>query len=229
MDESEKYKLRACLQANGFLPNPEPPAPQAPYPSLQSLSLEAQPIWAALTGRPLNDRQIGVLEIYLQARATGEPPLSVHEVGRHLAEALGLDPTRASDFVRGVLRSFGRRLLQTLKRPPVRIGQDGLGNGVANEVPLLALLGVSSGSSGEVRHRLTDNGAAAVAAALAMTSAGKAAGGIQTGDPDLDDPNEIVTIGMTRLSAALVFRVQRSFGCSIDETIQRLTAKAGAG
>jgi hypothetical protein len=47
---------------------------------------------------------------------------------------------------------------------PVRVGRDCRGEGVADEVPLLALVDIVSGPMGEARHRLTEDGAAAVAA-----------------------------------------------------------------
>jgi hypothetical protein len=224
----------ASLQANGHLPDDreaESPTPSsgASKPSLQPLTPVAQQIWAALSGRPLNDRQIALLEIYARACAAGEPPISVQEAGRRLVQALDdLGPARAEGFVKGSLRSFGRRL-RTLKRPPVRLGYDRNGDGVGDEVPLLALLEISTGPSGEVRHRLTDDGVAAVAAALALTSAGHAASGVQTGDAVLDDPDQVVSMGMTRLAAALLFRVQKGLGLSMDDTIKTLAAQAGAG
>ena len=223
----------AALVKGGFVPpQPPPPAGTAPPPKpppLQPLSdLQAQ-IWAALTDRPLNTRQTALLEIYWRARKAGEPALPVEEAAQQLASAVDLEPDRAVDYVKGSLRSFGRRLLKALKRPPVRIGYNRMGEGVGDEIPLLALLSIETGLMGEARHRLTDDGFVAVTAALGMTAHGMAAGGILTGDPALDDPDAVVTPAMTRMSYALILRVQESLGLSIDETIKALTAKAGAG
>jgi hypothetical protein len=186
-------------------------------------------IWAALTARPLNERQIALLEIYWRARAAGEPALAVEEAARRLTAIVGVDSTRAVDFVKGALRSFGRRLLQTLERPPVQIGKDRMGGGVADEIPLLALLAIQAGPSGENRHILTADGAVAVAAALGINSNGMAAGGLMTGDPALDDMDEIVMAAMSRGALALVQRVQRAKGLSFDETLRALASLAGAG
>ncbi|MGH6905738.1 MAG: hypothetical protein ACREIR_23715 [Geminicoccaceae bacterium] len=187
-------------------------------------------IYAALTRQPpLNPRQRELLAIYWRARRDNEPALSVEEAGRRLATALGLEPARAAAYVRGALRSFGRRLLQTLDRLPLRIGRDRYGDGVADEIPLLALLAIETGPTGEVCHRLTADGAAAVAAALGLTAAGQPAGGLQTGDPALDNPDAVVAVGMTRLAAALLLRVQKTLGLSLDATVKWLTAQAGAG
>ena len=109
------------------------------------------------------------------------------------------------------------------------MGHDVHGDGVADEIPLLALVSIETGPYGESRHRLTDDGAAAVAAALGLNDQGTAAGSVLTGDPALDDLDAVVTMGMTRLAAALLLRVQKSMGLSMDATIKALTAQAGAG
>ncbi len=190
--------------------------------------IQAQ-IWAALTSRPLNERQIALLQIYWQAWAAGEPAISIEEAGRRLAQEVEVEQGKADDYVKGALRSFGRRLFQTLERPPLKFGKDLMGNGVADEIPLLALLSILTGPSGENCHRLTDDGAVAVAAALGLNANGIAAGGIQTGDPALDDLNEVVTVAMTRGAYASLLRVQRSMGLSFDATLMALAALAGAG
>jgi hypothetical protein len=109
------------------------------------MTADQAPIWKALTGRPLNDRQVAVLEIYWHAKEAGEAALPVEEVARRLASAVEVDPGKAVDFVKGALRSFGRRLFQTLNKVPLKIGKDSLGDGVADEIPLLELLAISTG------------------------------------------------------------------------------------
>lgn len=88
---------------------------------------------------------------------------------------------------------------------------------------------IETGPSGENRHKLTDDGFIAVGAALGITAQGYAASGIQTGDPEIDDPTAIVRPAMTRLSHALLLRVQASMGLSFDDTIKALAGLAGAG
>jgi len=219
-----------CLQQHGFIAASPSVAP-APEPTttLTLLTPVQSQICAALTQKPLNPSQTELLAIYWRSWRDGEPELPIEEAGRRLAAALSVDPARASDFVRGALRSFGRRLIHTLERPPLRVGRDRFGDGVADEIPLLALVSIVTGPTGEARHRLTNDGAVAVAVALGMTAAGQAAGGLQTGDPALDDPDAVVSIGMTRRAAALLLRVQRSLGLGLDATIKTLTAQAGAG
>lgn len=219
------------LIKNGHLPPPAPPAATtAPAnAAAQPVSAAVSQIWHALTDRPLNDRQALVLEILWRAKRDGEPALSIEEVARRLAAAGTVDPARAVDFVKGAYRSFGRRLFQTLAPTPVKIDVNAKGEGVADEIPLLALMSIETGPSGENRHRLTDDGFIAVDAALGMTAKGHAAGGIQTGDPELDDPNAIVRPAMSRLSHALLLRVQASMGLTFDATIKALAGLAGAG
>jgi hypothetical protein len=223
------------LAEHGFLPPVQPTAPAAPAAGappptdLQPLSAVQAQIWAALTGRPLNDRQVTLLEIYWRARQANEPALSVEEAARRLATAFGIQHKLAADYVKGALRSFGRRLLQTLERPPAKTGHDIRGEGVADEIPLLALMSIETGPFGESRHRLTDDGVVAVAAALGLNAHRIAAGAVPTGDPALDDLDAVVMIGMTRLAATQLLRVQKSMGLSMDATIKALTAQAGAG
>ena len=229
--------LRPCAAARGGrhartrrLPAAAPaPLPAAPSLDLHPLSPVQAQIWAALTNRPLNPRQVALLEIYWRARRAGEPALAVDEAARRLAAVFGVAHKLAVDYVKGALRSFGRRLLQTLARPPVKMGHDIAGHGVADEIPMLALLSIEVGPAGESRHRLTGDGAAAVAVALGMNADGMAAGGVQTGDPALDDPDAVVTMAMSRGAAALLLRVQRSLGLSMDATLKALAAQAGTG
>ncbi|WP_201281728.1 hypothetical protein [Methylosinus sp. Ce-a6] len=224
----------ALLAAQGLLPAAPPPPPPPPLPiapppaappALPKLTAPQTRIWRALTLRPLNVRQTELLAIYWRAWRAGEPALAVEEAARRLAGRIDVGE-RAVDFVKGALRSFGRRLYSTLDKAPVRVGTNRHGEGVADEVPLLALVDILTGPSGEARHRLTDDGAAAVAAALGLGAAGAPSGGLAAPD---DDPEEAVLVGMERNSAALLFRVQQAWKCDLDETVRRLAAMAGAG
>src|SRR5690606_23129744 len=162
----------ACLQENGFLPSSATSAatPPSGTAGLTALTPVQGQIFAALTRRPLNQSQTELLAIYWRARRDGEPALSVDEAARGLAAALGADPARSADYVRGALRSFGRRLLRALEKVPLQVGRDRMGDGVADQIPLLALLTIETGPNGDARHRLTPDGAAAVALALGLTA-----------------------------------------------------------
>lgn len=184
-------------------------------------------IVSALTKKPvLNPRQVTILEIHWKATTSGGQPLSVDAVGARLVAEGGAEPNQATDFVRGSLRSFGRRLRATLTKVPVQIGKDMLGDGVADEIPLLAMFDISKGATGEVRHRLTHDGMIAVQAALGMNGKGNAAGSV-TGEDH--DPEEMVTLGMSQGAAALIMRVAASKGMGVDETVRLMTAMMGAG
>jgi hypothetical protein len=183
-------------------------------------------IAAALTKQPLNERQTAVLEIYAEAWRDQEGPLPVAEIAKRLVAKDLATADRASDFVKGALRSFGKRLLQTLSKPVLKIGKDHMGDGVVDNIPLLALFHVSKGSTGETCHQLTEDGAAAVALALGMTSAGKAASSPLA---DHDDPDEMVAVAMKRSSYALLLRVQNGMGGGLDDAVRHSTAMAGAG
>jgi len=222
------------LVEHGFLPSDPSPARLKATPSTSGHEANLHPltavqgqIWAALTARALNHRQVAMLEIYWRARLAGEPALSVNEAGRRLAEALSVPHGEACNFAKGALRSFGRRLAQTLQRPPANLGNDN--PGAANEIPLLALLAIETGPHGESRHRLTYDGMTAVAAALGLTAHGAAATGVSTADSAIDDLDEVVLLGMSRLSAAVLLRAQRSMCLSLDATIKAMAARAGAG
>jgi len=206
---------------------PLPDAPLAPPAIGTSLTKVQGEIVVALTkSPPLNERQVAVLEIYCNAYSHGEPALSIEMVGTRLEDKVAIDPARAAAYVKGALRSFGKRLFAALSKLPVQIGKDAMGGGVADEIPLLALLSIEKGPTGETRHKLTADGAAAVAAALALNAKGEAASSPPAGT---DDPNEIVTLAMTRLAAALIMRVAKSKGIGVDEAVKLMTALAGAG
>jgi hypothetical protein len=225
--EIELFTERDCLPSN------PPPASAAEKiagttESLQPLTAVQSRIWAALTRRPLNERQLAVLEIYFRARLAREAPLSVEEAGRRAAEALGLPRKRARDYLRGSLRSFGRRLAKTRKVSPPRTDQDNSSNAAAGSVPLLAMMSIETGPRGESRHRLTYDGMVAVATALGFNGRGIGATSASKGDPALDDLDVVVTIAMSRASAALLLRIQNALRLSLDATICALAAQAGA-
>ena len=207
-----------------------PTAPAAPGLPGSSLTKVQGEIVVALTRTPpLNERQVAILEIYWTAYTQGEPPLPIETVATRLAAkapVIAIDPTRAADYVKGALRSFGKRLFGALTRVPVQIGRDRMGDGVADEIPLLAMFSIEKGLSGEARHRLTPDGAAAVAAALALNAKGEAA---SSPAAEGDDPDEIVTFPIRRSTAALVMRVANSKEIGLDEALRVMTALAGAG
>jgi hypothetical protein len=218
-----------CLKRNGFLQFPPLPPPGARaatggfIPFIPLTSGQGR-ICAALTRQPLNSRQAALLGIYWHAYREGESALSIEDAGRRLAAAAGLDPARAADYVRGALRSFGRRLLRTADAAPsADEGRNHPGEGGGDAIPLLALLAIETGPSGEARHRLTDDGAVAVATALGLGRGGTEAEG------GSDDPDAVVAVGMSRAAAALLLRVQHTLGLGIDDTVKTLAAQAGAG
>lgn len=213
----------ACLQRNGFI-LPPPAAEVRPngegrLPALPLTPLQGQ-ICAALTRQPLNARQAELLAIYWRAHRSREAALSIEEASRRLAATLDLDPARAEDYVRGALRSFGRRLTRSRER-------DGAGE-AAGDIPLLALIAIETGPNGEARHRLTDDGAVAVAAALGLTAAGETVS-LAAEDGGCADASAIVAVGMSRGAAALLLRAQRILGLGLDATVRALAAQAGAG
>lgn len=194
---------------------------------VSTLTPVQQQIATALLGRPMNDRQVGVLEIHLQNYRAAGAHLTIDAVAQQLVgQGLIKDQHRAADYVNGALRSFGKRLQGTLTKTPGRYGRDRFGDGVKDEVPLLAMFSIIKDGNGQARHRLTDDGAAAVAVALGSTQSGVAASSPMT---EVDDPSEIVSLGMSRLSAALIERVAKTWGVNRDEAVRQLTALAGAG
>lgn len=207
---------------------PVPPAPPATVAQLGAALTKVQgEIVLALTRKPpLNKRQVGILEIYWRAYKQGEPALPIETVATRLVQEIKVDPARAVDYVKGALRSFGKRLSAALSKVPVKFGKDAMGDGVADEIPLLALLSIEKGPGGEARHKLMPNGAIAVAAALGMNAEGDAASSPIT---NADDPDEVVTLAMSRLAAALVWRVAATKGIGVDEAVKLMAALAGAG
>lgn len=203
------------------------PTHPLPVPYGAALTKVQGEIVSALTKKPvLNPRQVRCLEIYWTSATGGEPALSVDEVGNRLAAQGVVGQDQAADFVRGSLRSFGRRLRSALTKVPVQHGKDAMGDGVADEVPLLAMFAVGKGPTGEVRHRLTHDGVVAVQAALALNGKGQAAGSVMDGG---HDPDEVVALGMTRMAAALITRVAQAKGVGVDEAVRLMAAMMGAG
>ncbi len=194
---------------------------------MQAVAKPVAEIVAALTKRPpLNERQTFILATYWRAWRDGEPPLPISTIAERLAAEQPITGERASAYVEGALRAFGKRLGATLSEVPLLIGTDRLGDGVADALPLLAMFQISKGPDGRNRHKLTDSGAAAVAMSLGLTQAGTPAA---TPLATEDSPDEIVTLAMTRHSAALVFRVMNTIGSGVDDAIQQATARMGAG
>ncbi|TGQ83739.1 hypothetical protein EN850_03065 [Mesorhizobium sp. M8A.F.Ca.ET.207.01.1.1] len=111
---------------------------------------------------------------------------------------------KAEAHVRGAIRSFGRRLTAALDKIPGRFGHDRHGYDVFDEVLSLALFDVVVGPSSEKRHKLTDEGLVAVTVALRLTEDGQAADELQSGDPNFDDPDEVLMVSTSRLAAALL-------------------------
>lgn len=219
------------LAAAGYLGAlPVPPIPrveveEAPLPPttrMPRLEGRREQIWRALADKPLNERQAEILRIYWTARNAGEGPLPIEEVARRLAESLPVDPEKAVDFVKGALRSFGRRLFQTLTSPPVRLGRDRQGEGVGDEIPLLAMIDIVRSADGVAFHRMTEDGMVAVAAALGLNRDGSPRQAALSEDGT-------VLMAMSALSAALILRVQETLGGSVDDAIQAMASRMGAG
>lgn len=187
------------LRAEGFLPDLPQVAPVA-SPQPVSLTRAQERIWRALTDRPLNPRQRELLEIYWDAREEGA--INVPEAGRRLAARIDLPGDDPIDFVKGSLRSFGKRLFKTHDMP-------------ARDVPLTTMLSIEE-TDGATSHRLTEDGTIAVEVALGLSR------------KDASDGAPVL-LAMSPLSAALILRVQADLGCSIDAAIQAMTARMGAG
>lgn len=225
-------QVEAALMALGLsCPGHTPGTPPLSAPSIHApgtaLTKVQGEIVKALTRKPpLNERQVAVLEVYWQAAKAGEPALPVDAVATRLIQKLQIDPLKAADFVKGALRSFGKRLFAELSKVPVQFGKDVMGDGVADEIPLLAMFDIAKGSMGEARHKLTPDGVVAVAAALAMNGKGKAAASVAD---ETYNPDEVVALGMSHGSAALIMRVAQSKGLGVDETVKLMTAMMGAG
>lgn len=225
----------AALAAAGFeLPEQPPPAPGAAdapaveMPVIQPMPRIQQRIVVALTRQPaLNERQVATLEVYWAAYHETKQALPISEIAARLVERGIHDPARAEDFVKGALRSFGKRLngfaneWVALVRSVDRFGDD-----VADLVPLVVLLDIRKGKNGEACHRLTKDGAAAVAVALGLPKPSSAA---TDGKPGKEDLDEVVSLGMSRRAAVMILRVVKARGISTDEAIIQMTAAAGAG
>jgi len=114
-------QIQAALTALGltYTGQPSCPTPVSIPLSSSPLTKMQGEVVSALTKKPvLNLRQVSCLEIYWKAATNGEPALAVDAVGTRLAAQGVVNPRQATDFVRGSLRSFGRRLRSTLTKVP---------------------------------------------------------------------------------------------------------------
>ena len=206
------------LEEAGFLDPPRVPETVIPRPQgLRQLVGVPAEIHRALTQQPLNERQAEILRIYWNARREGEEALPIEEVARRLSESGLVSRDKAVDFVKGALRSFGRRLFATLSRSPIKTGRDRDGEGVGNEVPLMAMIEIIPVPRGAARHRMTADGAFAVAVALGLDRDGSDPEAAAAGDGT-------VLLAMSPRSAALILQAQRTLGGSIDDAIEAMAA-----
>lgn len=194
------------------------------------LTKTQQEIVQAITYRPLNITQIGVLEAHLRSFKAGGGHLSINKVAEYLVERYDEETMMSAvKKVEGALRSFGKRLkafMPVLTEMPHRMGKDKFGDGVADPVPLLAMFSIIKDGNGVTRHRLNDDAAIAVALALGSSASGSACSVVwQEGD----DPNEVVGVGMSLMSAAVLYKVAENQGLSLDEAILHLGSLAGVG
>ncbi len=225
----------AILAAAGFKlleqPPPAPGAADAPaveMPVIQPMPRIQQRIVLALTRQPaLNERQVAILETYWAAYHESKQALPISEIAARLVKRGIVDPARADNFVKGALRSFGKRLNGFANEPVAWVSSvDRCGDGIADPVPLVVLMEIRKGKNGEACHRLTTDGATAVAAALGLPKPGPGAADDKPGKEDLD---EVVSLGMSRRAAVMILRVAKTRGISTDEAIIQMTAAAGAG
>jgi len=225
----------AILAAAGFqLPEQPAPVPEAKNqpevetPAIQPLPQIQQRIVVALTRQPpLNERQVATLEVYWDAYHETNAALPISEIAARLVKRGIVDPARAEDFVKGALRSFGKRLNGFANESvALLLGVDRFGDGVADSVPLVVLLDIRKGKNGEACHRLTKDGAAAVSVALGLP---KPNANAAKGEPSMEDLDETVSLGMSRRAALMILRVAKTRGISVDEAIIQMTAAAGAG
>lgn len=215
---------------NAAAPHEEPSQPKAFFDQMANtlkVTKCQQEITAALTNRTLNDTQIGVLEAHLRNFRGNGGHLSIASVAKYLVEHCNVENLEiAAQYVEGALRSFGKRLKTCLSTIPTRHGRDRMGDGVADEVPLLAMFSIVKDDLGQTRHRLTEDGAAAVSLALGAKASGIAAtSSWQEGD-NLD---ELVGLSMSVKAAALIERVAKTMGVTREEAILHMTSMAGAG
>lgn len=219
----------AVLAAKGLLPGfqlPQPKpsafaAPQTPAPSVpshQALNPLQKQIYEALTYRPLNENQLKLISIYLAAAKANEGPLSVFDSGGRLAKASGHSHGKAEELVKGALRAFGKRLFKKLKKIPLKYGKDKYGEGVADEIPLLAFVSITKGSDGGACHQLTADGVIVAELLISMS--------------DLEQPGEAsaettVTVEIKASTEELLKQTQAALGLSLDDTLRHLAAQAG--
>ena len=184
---------------------------------------ELQPLVSALQDGVLAPNQEILLRNHYYNKLGGGAPLSVAQLGHSLiSEGMATTHEEAEKLVSGAYRALGRRLNKFLPNPPMRVGRDRSGDGVADPVPLMAMFEICRDLNGKARHLLTANGATAVGLALGLES---------DLDSSMDDtyPTPPVALAMDSLTAALVLRVARTWECSVDDALRRMTSAAGAG
>lgn len=233
IDPAKHSQVLASLQAAAPTNSSQASAPlKVSLADLTLLTARQQEIADALLAPKMNDSQVRVLQVHLQNYRAAGPHVPAETVAdRLLEDSLAESSNRelVINKVKGALRSFGKRLNRTLTgHIPCRIGVDRKGEGVADEIPLLAMFSLHKDNFGRMCHRLTEDGAVAVAQVLGSNLAGVAASNPmpQAGN---EDQEEIVGLAMTRLSAALIERVAQSLGMTRDEAIRHMTAQCGAG
>ncbi|AOG03062.1 hypothetical protein BSY19_5373 (plasmid) [Bosea sp. RAC05] len=219
----------AVLAAKGLLPGlhlpqPKPSAaaaqltPTPPAPSHQALNPLQKQIYEALTYRPLNENQVQLISIYLAAAKANEGPLSVFDSGGRLAKATGHSHGKAEELVKGALRAFGKRLFKKLKKIPLKHGKDKYGEGVADEIPLLAFVSITKGSDGGACHQLTADGVIVAELLISMSDLELPAAGA----------TEItVTVEIKASTEALLKQLQEALGMSLDDVLHHLALQAG--
>lgn len=234
VDASKKDAVLAVLNGASTPSNSQKQKPtklQVAVPTgLNKLTTKQQVIVKALTYRPLNVTQIGVLEAHLRNIKSGSGHLSINKVAEYLVERYDLDTMMSAvNEVKGALRSFGKRLkafMPTQSDIPHRRGKDKFGDGVADPVPLLAMFSIFKDGNGDTRHRFTEDAAIAVALALGSSASGTACSVVWQ---ESDDPNEVVGVPMKLWSAAVLYHAAANQGLSVDEVILQWGSLAGVG
>ncbi len=217
------------LISKGLLPALDLPLPKSPVPAVtktiiapslshQALTPLQKQIHDALTYRPLNDNQLQLISIYLAASQAKEGALSINTAAARLATAIGTGHGKAEELVKGALRSFGKRLFKKLKKVPVKHGKDKFGEGVADEIPLLAFVSIGKASDGGACHRLTSDGILVAEVLLSMSKLGL---------PTITAAETTVTVEIKSSTDDLIKQAQAALGLSLDDTLRHLAAQAG--
>ena len=213
----------SALVAHGLIPGEKAPAEAKPaaepksVPTLQSLTPLQKEIHKALTYRQLNQNQVALLWIYLEASYSKKGALSIEIAAASLAKKTGYSWAEAEKNVEGCLRAFGKRLNKTLKKIPLKIGKDKHGDGVADELPLLALVKIEKGANG-TRHQLTADGEVVTELLLSTSDLGL---------PDATPIEPMVNAEIKASTAELLLKAQTELGLSFDETLLHLAGLAG--